>query len=101
VVCDLSDAVKQKSAGYASLNYEEAGYKKSTLVKVEIAVNGEACEPLSFISHKSTAEAQGRKLASKLKEVLSRQNFEIILQARIGNKVGRTVCYDIIYLLCW
>lgn len=87
VVCDMSDAIKQNSAGYASLNYEEAGYLKSDLVKVEIAVNGEACDPLSFISHKTLAAAQGRKLAMKLKEVLSRQQFEIILQAKIGSKV--------------
>lgn len=87
VVCDMSDAIKQKSAGYASLNYEEAGYQKADLVKVELAVNGEMCDPLSFISHKSIAATQGRKLAVKLKEVLSRQQFEIILQARIGSKI--------------
>lgn len=52
-----------------------------------MVVNGDVCEPLSFICHKEKAESQGRKLALKLKEVLSRQQFEVILQARIGSKV--------------
>ena len=50
-------------------------------------MNGEVCDPLSFICHSSQSERQGRKMAAKLKDVLSRQNFEIVLQARVGNKV--------------
>ena len=87
VVSDMNDAVKNASAGYASFNYEEAGYKQANLVKVEIAVNGEACDPLSFVCHASQAASQGRTAASRLKGVLSRQNFEIILQAKVGAKV--------------
>lgn len=56
-------------------------------MKVEIAVNGEVCDPLSFVSHSSKAVASGRSTALKLKEVLSRQQFEIILQAKVGQKV--------------
>ncbi len=87
VVCDMHDAVKNDSSGYASFNYEEAGHVESNLVKVEIAVNGEACDPLSFVCHTSQSERNGRQMATKLKEVLNRQNFEIVLQAKVGNKV--------------
>jgi translation elongation factor EF-4 len=73
--------------GYASFNYEDAGYQAGSLVKVEIAVNGEPCEPLSFVCHTDKAVATGRKMALKLKEVIDRQQFEIIIQARIGIKV--------------
>jgi GTP-binding protein LepA len=87
VVCDMNDHVKNASAGYASFNYEEAGFIESNLVKVEIAVNGEACDPLSFVCHSSAAQTQGRIIAAKLKDVITRQNFEIVLQARVGLKV--------------
>jgi len=87
VVCDMNDAVKNASAGYASFNYAEAESIPSDLVKVEIAVNGEPCDPLSFVCHSSAAASEGRRMASKLKDVISRQNFEIILQARVGMKV--------------
>ncbi len=87
VVCDMHDEVKNASSGYASFNYEEAEYRQSDLVKVEIAVNGEACDALSFVTHSSKAINSGRKLALKLKEVLDRQQFEIVIQARIGVKV--------------
>jgi GTP-binding protein LepA len=88
VVCDMNDQVKHGSAGYASFNYEEAEYAAADLVKVEIAVNGEPCDPLSFVCHRDKAEASGRRLALKLKDVVARQQFEIILQARIGAKVS-------------
>ena len=87
VVCDMNDAVKNASSGYASFNYEEAGYINSDLVKVEIAVNNEPCDPLSFVCHSSNSQNAGRRMAAKLKEVLPRQNFEIVLQAKVGNKV--------------
>lgn len=88
VVCDMNDQVKHNSAGYASFNYEEAGYTEADLVKVEIVVNGDPCDPLSFVCHTDKAVASGRRLALKLKEVLSRQLFEIIIQARINLKVS-------------
>lgn len=87
VVCDMHDQIKHSSAGYASFNYETAGYQAADLVKVEIAVNGEACEPLSFVAHRAKAVDAGRKMAIKLKEVLTRQQFEIVIQARVGSKV--------------
>lgn len=87
VVCDMHDAVKHSSAGFASFNYEELGYRLANLVKVQIAVNGDPCDALSFVAHRSKAEASGRKLAIKLKEVLKRQQFEIVIQAKIGSKV--------------
>lgn len=87
VVCDMNDAVKNLSSGYASFNYSEAGYAYSDLVKVEVAINGEACDPLSFITHRSNASTQGRAMATKLKTVVARQQFEIVVQARIGVKV--------------
>lgn len=87
VVCDMHDQVKHSSAGFVSFNYEENGYNKANLVKCEIAVNGEVCEALSFICHRSKADDSGRNMATKLKEVLTRQQFEIIIQAKIGPKV--------------
>lgn len=87
VVCDMHDKVKHNSSGYASFNYEEAGHRNSDLVKVDITVNGDVCDPLSFICHTSQAVESGRRMATKLKEVLSRQQFEIILQAKVNSKV--------------
>lgn len=87
VVCDMNDHVKNGSSGYASFNYEEAGYRAADLVKVEIAVNNESCDPLSFVCHSSKATAAGRKIATKLKDVIARQQFEIILQAKVGGKI--------------
>ena len=87
VVSDMNDAVKNASAGYASFNYEEHGYKEGNLVKVEVVVNNEVCDPLSFVCHSSQAASAGRAAAAKLKAALSRQNFEIVLQAKVGSKV--------------
>ena len=89
VVCDMNDQVKHLSAGYASFNYEDAGFKEANLVKVEIAVNGEECDPLSFVAHASKAEAAGRKMALKLKDTLTRQQFEIVIQAKVHSKARR------------
>ncbi len=88
VVCDMHDQIKNISSGYASFNYEEKGYMQSDLEKVEIAINGETCDPLSFVSHTSKAQDQGRAIVSKLKGVLSRQQFEIVIQAKIGSTVS-------------
>ena len=87
VVTDLHDQAKTLSSGYASVNYKEIEPQEADLVKVEIAVNGAACEPLSFVTHKDAADAQGRRMAAKLKDVLDRQQFEIIIQAKLGSKI--------------
>ncbi len=79
--------MKHASSGFASFNYDEAGYVLADVVKVDIVVNSEVCDPLSFAVHKGKAEATGRRVALKLKEELSRQQFEIIIQAKIGGKV--------------
>lgn len=87
VVTDLHDQTKTLSSGYASLNYKEIEPQAADLVKVEIAVNGEPCEPLSFVAHKDKAEPQGRRMATKLKDVLDRQQFEVVIQAKLGAKI--------------
>jgi GTP-binding protein LepA len=87
VVSDLHDQTKTLSSGYASLNYKEIEAQPADLVKVEIAVNGQPCEPLSFVAHKDKAEPQGRRMAAKLKDVLERQQFEIVIQAKLGTKI--------------
>lgn len=87
IVVDMQDVIMHKCSGYASFNYEPCGYQKSDLVKVEIAVNGIPCDPLSIITHSTKAEAQGRKLLVRLKDNLDRQLFEIVLQAKIGAKI--------------
>ena len=87
VVTDLHDVVKNVSAGYASLNFREAGYASDDLVKVELALNGEEVDALSFVCHRAKAEREGRRVALKLKNVIDRQNFEINIQAKVGRKI--------------
>ena len=87
VVVDMHDQIKNNSSGYASFNYEDAGFSEEKLVKIEIVVNGDVCEPLSFITHISNSVENGRKIVTKLKEVITRQQFEIIIQAKINMKI--------------
>ena len=87
IVYDFFDALKSRTKGFASFDYELSGYKESKLVKLDILLNGDVVDALSFIVHSEKAYGRGRKMAEKLKEVIPRQLFEIPIQAAIGNKI--------------
>jgi GTP-binding protein LepA len=87
VVMDFYDRLKTMSRGYASLDYHVTGYWESPLVKMDILVNGEPVDALSIIVHRDAAYDRGRALASKMRELIPRQMFEIAIQASIGNRV--------------
>ncbi len=87
IIYDFFDALKSRSRGYASFDYELAGYERSELVKLDILVNKEEVDALSFIVHAETAYERGRKMCEKLKQEIPRQLFEIPIQAAIGSKI--------------
>ena len=87
IVYDFFDSLKSRTRGYASLDYEPNGYQQSKLVKLDILLNGDVIDALSFIVHADKAYARARKICEKLKDHIPRQLFEIPVQAAIGGKI--------------
>ena len=87
IIYDFFDALKSRTKGYASFDYDLKGYEKSSLVKLDIMLNGDVVDALSFIVHSDKSYARARRIAEKLKEAIPRQLFEIPIQAAIGNKI--------------
>jgi GTP-binding protein LepA len=87
ILLDFFDHLKSRTKGYASFDYELCGYKQSPLVKMDILINGDVVDALSFITHRERAYARGKQLVERLKDILPRQMFEIRIQAALGSKV--------------
>ena len=87
ILVDFHDKIKSVTRGYGSMDYEPAGYRADKMVKLEMLVNGEPVDAFSSIVHRDKAEARGRSLAAKLKEVIPTQMYQVAIQAAIGGKI--------------
>ena len=87
ILVDFNDKIKSITRGYGSMDYEHTGYRAAKLVKLDLLVNGEPVDAFSMIVHKDRADARGRQLAAKLKEVIPRQLYQVAIQAAIGGKI--------------
>jgi GTP-binding protein LepA len=87
IIYDFFDALKSRTRGYASFDYEIMGYKEAELVKLDIMLNGEIVDALSFIVHSEKAYPRARKMAEKLKDAIPRHQFEVPIQACVGGKI--------------
>jgi GTP-binding protein LepA len=87
ILMDFFDQLKSRTKGYASFDYELSGYQESRLVKIDILINGDPVDALSFITHRDKAQMRGRLFVEKLKEVVPRQQYEVRIQAAIGGKI--------------
>jgi GTP-binding protein LepA len=87
IIIDFYDRLKTVSRGYASMDYDFAEYKRSELVKLDMLINGDPVDAFSIIIHRDKAHDWGQKMARKLKELIPRQLFEVVIQASIGSKV--------------